>query len=71
MRDVLRGIDEELRKEWPYPRIILAPLEIAGVDQLLDSSIVILPGSRRAGATMALVTHVHRLAEPANASAGA
>ena len=42
MRDLLRGIDEELRKEWPYPRIILAPLEIAGVDQLLDSSIVIL-----------------------------
>jgi len=39
---MLRGIDEELRQEWPYPRIILAPLEIAGVDQLLDSSMVIL-----------------------------
>lgn len=33
---------EELRREGPYPRIILAPLEIAGVDQLLDASIVIL-----------------------------
>jgi len=28
--------------QWPYPRIILAPFEIAGVDKLLDSSIVIL-----------------------------
>ena len=42
MRDPLRGIDEELHRERPSPRIILAPLEIAGVDQLLDSSIVIL-----------------------------
>ena len=40
--DVLRGIDEELRREWPYPRIILPQLEIAGLDQFLDSSIVIL-----------------------------
>ncbi|MGH8590495.1 MAG: hypothetical protein ACREXX_14525 [Gammaproteobacteria bacterium] len=53
MMDVLRGIDEELRKEWPYPRIILAPLEIAGIDKLLESSIV------------------HRLADPADTSAGA
>ncbi|MGH8480346.1 MAG: hypothetical protein ACREXK_12410 [Gammaproteobacteria bacterium] len=40
--DALRGMDEELRKEWPYPRILPAPLEIAGVDKLLDSSVVIL-----------------------------
>lgn len=42
MRDLLRGIDDEPRNAWPYPRIILAPLESAGVDKLLDSSIVIL-----------------------------
>jgi hypothetical protein len=42
VRDVLRGIDEELRKEWPSPHIILATLEIAGIDELLDSCIVLL-----------------------------
>ena len=72
MRDVLRGIDEELRREWPYPRIILAPLEIAGVDQLLDSAIRHPdPAQDVPEQPMALVTHVHRLAEPANPSAGA
>ena len=48
MRDVLRGIDEELRKEWPCRRIKTCR-----------------------GDPMALVTNVHRLAEPANAPADA
>jgi hypothetical protein len=71
VRDVLRGIDEEPRNEWPYRRIILPPLEITGVDQLLDSSIVILTRLKTPEPPMARVTHVHRLAEPANASSGA
>ena len=72
MRDVLRGIDEELRKEWPYPRIILAPLEIAGVYPV--AGLVYRPpdpAQHVPERPMALVTHVHRLAEAANASAGA
>ncbi|SNB52209.1 small conductance mechanosensitive channel [Arboricoccus pini] len=40
--DMLRELDEQIRGEWPYRRIILAPLEIAGVDKFLDSSVVIL-----------------------------
>jgi len=38
------ALDELVPEEHPvsYPRIILAPFEIAGVDKLLDSSIVIL-----------------------------
>lgn len=38
---VLREIDDRMRKEWPYRRLILEPLDIAGVDQLADSSVVI------------------------------
>jgi len=65
--DVLRGIEEE-----PYPRIILAPLEIAGVGPL--ARLVYHhpdPAQDVPEQPMALVTHVHRLAEPASASAGA
>ena len=30
--EVLREIDSQLRREWPYRRLMLEPLEIAGVD---------------------------------------
>jgi len=38
---VLREIDDRMRKEWPYRRLILEPLDIAGVEQLADSAVVI------------------------------
>jgi small-conductance mechanosensitive channel len=40
--EVLRGIDEQIRKEWPYRRLILEPLDIAGLDEFGPSSVVIL-----------------------------
>ena len=30
--DILREVDTQLRREWPYRRLILEPIEIAGVD---------------------------------------
>jgi small conductance mechanosensitive channel len=38
---VLREIDDRMRKEWPYRRLIVEPLDIAGVDALGDSAVVI------------------------------
>lgn len=37
----MQSLDQEIRREWPYRRQILAPLEIAGVDALGDSAVVI------------------------------
>jgi small-conductance mechanosensitive channel len=39
--DVLRELDSQLRREWPYRRLILEPLEIAGVDAFRDSGVLI------------------------------
>jgi small conductance mechanosensitive channel len=48
--DVLREIDGQLRREWPYRRIMLEPLEMAGVDAFTERGVVILARSRtRAG----------------------
>ncbi len=38
---VIREIDDRLRKEWPYRRLILEPIDIAGVDQFGRSAVVI------------------------------
>ncbi len=38
---VLHEIDAQLRREWPWRRLILEPLEIAGLDRLADSGVVI------------------------------
>ena len=49
---VLREIDDRMRKEWPYRRLIMGPLDIAGVDTLGDSAVVVrmrsktLPGEQ-------------------------
>ena len=42
--EVLREIDSQLRREWPYRRLMLEPLEIAGVDAFRDSGVLIKPG---------------------------
>lgn len=39
--DVLRELDTQLRREWPWRRLILEPVEIAGVDKFDDSAVVI------------------------------
>ena len=39
--EVLREIDSQLRREWPYRRLMLEPLEIAGVDAFSTSGPVI------------------------------
>lgn len=39
--DVLRELDSQLRREWPYRRLVLEPLEIAGVDAFRDSGVLI------------------------------
>ncbi len=39
--DILRDLDSQLRREWPYRRLILEPLEIAGVDAFRDSGVLI------------------------------
>ncbi|HET6522310.1 MAG TPA: mechanosensitive ion channel family protein [Geminicoccaceae bacterium] len=39
---VLREIDTQLRREWPYRRLILEPLEIAGVDAFAASAVNIV-----------------------------
>ncbi|MDW8370038.1 MAG: mechanosensitive ion channel family protein [Geminicoccaceae bacterium] len=38
---VLHELDAQMRREWPWRRLILAPLEIAGVDQLGENGVVI------------------------------
>lgn len=38
---VLRDIDSQLRREWPYRRLILEPLEIAGVDAFRESAVIV------------------------------
>ena len=37
----LQSLDQQIRREWPYRRLILAPIEIAGVDALSDSAVLI------------------------------
>lgn len=44
--DVLRELDVQLRREWPYRRLMLEPLEIAGVDQFRESSVLIKARSK-------------------------
>jgi small conductance mechanosensitive channel len=39
--EVLREIDTQLRREWPYRRLILEPLEIVGVGQFRETSMLI------------------------------
>ena len=39
--EVLREIDSQLRREWPYRRLMLEPLEVAGVDAFMDSGVLI------------------------------
>jgi moderate conductance mechanosensitive channel len=36
---VIREIDDRLRKEWPYRRLILEPIDVAGVDQFEKSAV--------------------------------
>ncbi len=38
---VLRELDEEMRKEWPWRRLMLAPIDVAGLDQFGDSAVII------------------------------
>ena len=38
---VLRELDEEMRGEWPWRRLMLAPIDIAGLDQFGDSAVII------------------------------
>jgi small conductance mechanosensitive channel len=48
--EVLREIDSQLRREWPYRRLILEPLEIAGVDAFWESAVIVKARSKvRAG----------------------
>lgn len=44
--EVLRGIDSQLRREWPYRRLILEPIEIAGVDAFRESGVLIKARSK-------------------------
>jgi small conductance mechanosensitive channel len=39
--DVLHEIDARMRREWPWRRLILEPLEVAGLDRMADSAIVV------------------------------
>lgn len=39
--EALREIDSQLRREWPYRRLMLEPLEIAGVDAFQDAGVLI------------------------------
>jgi len=38
---VLEEIDAQMRREWPFRRIVLQPIEIAGLDRFGDSAVVI------------------------------
>ena len=44
--EVLREIDSHLRREWPYRRLMLEPLEIAGVDAFRESGVLIKARTR-------------------------
>jgi small-conductance mechanosensitive channel len=47
---VIREIDDRLRKEWPYRRLILEPIDVAGVDQFGNSAVALRMRSKtRAG----------------------
>ncbi len=47
---VIREIDDRLRKEWPYRRLILEPIDVAGVDQFGSSAVALRMRSKtRAG----------------------
>jgi len=39
--EVVKGIAEEMMNEAPYQNLILAPLEVLGVDQFADSAVII------------------------------
>ncbi len=39
--EVLREIDAGMRREWPWRRLMLAPIDIAGVDQFGDSAVIV------------------------------
>lgn len=39
--EYLREIDEEMRSEEPYSKMILEPLDVQGVDQFADSAVII------------------------------
>ncbi|MDX6750040.1 mechanosensitive ion channel [Geminicoccaceae bacterium 1502E] len=41
LMDVLREIDTQLRREWPYRRLILEPIDVAGVDALAESAVMV------------------------------
>lgn len=48
--DLLREIDAGLRREWPYRRLMLEPLDVAGVDAFTDRGVTIMARSKtRAG----------------------
>ncbi len=38
---VLRELDEEMRREWPWRRLMLAPIDIAGLDRFGDSAVIV------------------------------
>jgi len=38
---VLHEVEAQLRRDWPWRRLILEPLEIAGLDRFADSAVVI------------------------------
>jgi len=38
---VLRELDEDMRKEWPWRRLMLAPIDIAGLDRFGDSAVIV------------------------------
>ena len=40
-KKMLREIDSQIRREWPYRRIMLEPLEIAGVDAFRESGVLV------------------------------
>lgn len=39
--DALRDIDRQLRREWPFRRLMIEPIEIAGLDRFGDSAVVV------------------------------
>jgi moderate conductance mechanosensitive channel len=48
--DVLREIDSQMRREWPYRRLMPEPLDVAGVDAFTERGVTIVARSRtRAG----------------------
>jgi small conductance mechanosensitive channel len=48
--EVLREVDAALRREWPYRRLMLEPLDLAGLDAFTDKGVVVVARSKtRAG----------------------